>query len=50
VNEEFGVMVAARGDNARAVPIVEVAGQMKAVPADHSWIASARHVGTCFGD
>lgn len=49
-NEKFGVMVAARGDDTRAVPIAEVAGRMKAVPAEHSWIASARQVGTCFGD
>ena len=27
----------------------EVAGKRKRVPADHPWIAAARHVGTCLG-
>lgn len=48
--ERFGMMVAARGDDTRAVPISEVAGKLKLVPSDHSWVTSARHVGTCFGD
>lgn len=46
----FGVMVAARGEGTEAVPISEVAGQRKEVPTSHSWIASARAVGTCLGD
>jgi len=46
----FGVMVAASGEGVRAVPIPEVAGKIKFVPTDHSWIASARRVGTSFGD
>jgi 6-phosphofructokinase 1 len=46
----FGVMVAARGDGTEAVPLEEVAGRRKIVPLDHSWIATARHVGTCLGD
>ena len=46
----FGVMVAARGDGVKAVPIAEVAGRLKIVPADHPWIDSARRVGTCLGD
>jgi 6-phosphofructokinase 1 len=46
----FGVMVAARGEGTDAVPISEVAGRRKEVPPDHSWIASARAVGTCLGD
>jgi 6-phosphofructokinase 1 len=46
----FGVMVAARGDGTRPVPIADVAGRRKGVPLDHPWIASARAVGTCFGD
>ena len=46
----FGVMVAARGDNAVAVPMEEVAGKLKTVPLDHPWIKSARRVGTCLGD
>ena len=46
----FGMMVAARGEDVKAVPIIDVAGRLKSVPPDHSWIKSARHVGTCFGD
>lgn len=47
---QFGMMVASRGDDTKAVPIAEVAGRLKLVPANHSWVASARSVGTCFGD
>jgi 6-phosphofructokinase 1 len=32
------------------VPIEEVAGKLKTVPADHQWIEAARRVGTCLGD
>ena len=46
----FGVMVAARGDGVKAVPIEDVAGKLKTVPADHQWIEAARRVGTCLGD
>ena len=46
----FGVMVAARGERTEPVPLEKVAGKRKAVPLDHSWIAAARHVGTCLGD
>ncbi len=46
----FGVMVAAAGDDTRAVPLELVAGRRKTVPLDHSWIETARHVGTCLGD
>jgi len=46
----FGVMVAARGDGVKAVPIEEVAGKLKTVALDHQWIEAARRVGTCLGD
>ena len=46
----YGVMVAAKGEGTRAVPLSEVVGKRKTVPLDHPWIASARHVGTCLGD
>lgn len=46
----FGVMVAARGEGTKPVPIAEVAGKLKTVPPDHQWIESARRVGTCFGN
>jgi ATP-dependent phosphofructokinase / diphosphate-dependent phosphofructokinase len=47
---KFGVMVAARGDGAVPVPLQDVAGKLKSVPFDHSWVATARRVGTCMGD
>ncbi|OHE88860.1 MAG: 6-phosphofructokinase [Verrucomicrobia bacterium RIFCSPLOWO2_12_FULL_64_8] len=46
----FGVMVAARGDGVKAVPIKDVAGSLKTVPRDHPWVEAARRVGTCLGD
>ena len=46
----YGVMVAARGEGHTAVPLEEVAGNKKLIPADHPWIESARRVGTSFGD
>jgi 6-phosphofructokinase len=48
--EQYGVMVAARGEGTEAVPLGDVVGRRKTVPPDHPWIASARHVGTSFGD
>jgi 6-phosphofructokinase 1 len=44
------VMVAVHGDQCDPVPLEDVAGRTKQVPLDHSWITSARLVGTCFGD
>jgi 6-phosphofructokinase len=46
----YGVMVASRGDGTEPVPLEKVAGKRKAVPLDHQWIETARHVGTCLGD
>jgi 6-phosphofructokinase 1 len=45
-----GVMVAARGETAVPVPLEDVAGKTKLVPADHPWVESARRVGVSFGD
>jgi 6-phosphofructokinase len=45
----FGVMVSARGENAVAVPLEEVAGQRRTVPLDHPWITSALRVGSSLG-
>lgn len=47
---EFGVMVAARGEGTATVPLEDVAGNLKLVPADHDWITAARKVGTSLGD
>src|SRR5580700_7051639 len=48
--EHFGVMVAARGENAEPVPLDQVAGKRKSVPRDHPWVQAARRLGTCLGD
>ena len=48
--EHYGVMVADYKDETRAVPLADVIGKRKTVPLDHSWIKSARLVGTCLGD
>jgi 6-phosphofructokinase 1 len=48
--EQFGVMVASRGDLAVPVPLVDVAGYKKLVPPDHPWVISAKRLGTTFGD
>jgi ATP-dependent phosphofructokinase / diphosphate-dependent phosphofructokinase len=47
---QYGVMVSARGDGAKPVPLKDVAGKLKAVPPNHPWIATARRVETCLGD
>ena len=47
---EFGIMVAAKGTDATTVPLKEVAGKVKYVPADHPWVKAARQVGTGLGD
>lgn len=47
---KFGQMVASRGDNLVAVPIVKVAKSIKVVPVNHWWIEAARRVGTNLGD
>lgn len=47
---QFSVMVAARGDDTELVPLEQVAGQLKLVPPDHEWIATARKLGTGLGD
>ncbi|MDR3671954.1 MAG: ATP-dependent 6-phosphofructokinase [Holophaga sp.] len=46
----YNVMVAYRNGLCVPVPLQDVVGQRKLVPADHHLIHSARQVGTCFGD
>jgi 6-phosphofructokinase 1 len=46
----YGVMVAARGEGAAAIPLDDVVGKRRVVDLDHPWIQSARGVGTCLGD
>jgi ATP-dependent phosphofructokinase / diphosphate-dependent phosphofructokinase len=47
---QFGVMVAARGDGTKPVPLKDVVGKRRTVPLEHDWIQSARSVHTSFGD
>ena len=46
----YGVMLAARGEKAEPVPLDQVVGKIRTVPLDHTWIESARYVGTSLGD
>jgi ATP-dependent phosphofructokinase / diphosphate-dependent phosphofructokinase len=46
----YGVMVAARGDDTKAIKLEDVAGKIKTVPPDHPWVESARRVGANLGD
>jgi 6-phosphofructokinase 1 len=46
----FGVMIAARGEEAVPVPLAEVVGKRKTVPLDHAWIRTARSIGVSLGD
>lgn len=48
--EQYGIMIAARGDGVEAMPLEDIVGKRKVVPLDHPWIESARNVGTCLGD
>ncbi len=48
--EQYGNMVAVKGGEMVLVPLKDVVGKIKLVPADHAWVKSAREVGTCMGD
>lgn len=50
VKQQYGVMLAVKGDDIVPVPLEDVAGGTKTVPPDHPWVQSAKNVGTCFGD
>ncbi len=45
-----GAMIAVTGETTTAIPLEEVVGKRLVVPLDHSWVNSARQVGTCLGD
>ncbi len=47
---QYGVMVAARKEDTKPVPLEDVAGKLRSVALDHAWVAAARRVGTCMGD
>jgi ATP-dependent phosphofructokinase / diphosphate-dependent phosphofructokinase len=46
----YDVMVALQGEHTVPVPLTEVAGKKKRVPAGHPWLETARLVDTCLGD
>jgi 6-phosphofructokinase 1 len=46
----YNRMVAMKGSEVTSVPLEQVAGKIKLVPADHPLIRAARRVGTNFGD
>lgn len=46
---EFGRMVALCGDRITSVPLSEVAGKTRYVPADHELIVQGERMGVCFG-
>jgi 6-phosphofructokinase 1 len=45
-----GIMVAVKDQAIKPVPLEDVVDQRRTVPLEHSWIESARRVGTCLGD
>jgi len=45
-----GVMVARCGSKTIPVPLEQVVGKRRTVPLDHTWIVTARRVGTALGD
>jgi 6-phosphofructokinase 1 len=46
----FGVMIAARGEEAVPIPLEDVVGRRKSVPLDHPWVQTARRIGVSLGD
>ncbi len=50
LENRYGYMVGMRGHEVIPVPLADVAGKLKLVPADSSIVASARALGTSFGD
>ena len=48
--DEYGVMVASKEYRVQPVPLEQVVGKQRSIPADHPWIESARRVGTNLGE
>ncbi|QBG47064.1 6-phosphofructokinase [Verrucomicrobia bacterium S94] len=46
----YNVMVGLKGERCVAVPLEDVAGRTKVVPAGHPWLKTAVLVDTCLGD
>jgi ATP-dependent phosphofructokinase / diphosphate-dependent phosphofructokinase len=49
-NEKFNCMVAISNDKLNTIPLENVGGKVKKVPADHNLIKIGMQMGTCFGD
>ena len=47
---KFGLMVTQIGDDITSVPLAQVGGKLKLVPANHALIRKSRKMGICFGD
>jgi len=47
--ENFGTMVAIRGNQIVAVPLEEVGGRLRLVEPENQLVEKARHMGVCFG-
>jgi 6-phosphofructokinase 1 len=45
-----GFLLGYKGNEIVEIPLRDVAGLHHSVPLEHNWIASAKKVGTCFGD
>ena len=50
IEENYGNMVALKNGDILPVPLREVAGKLKTVPADSPVVRAARQIGICFGD
>ncbi|MFK5970378.1 MAG: ATP-dependent 6-phosphofructokinase [Candidatus Marithrix sp.] len=48
--EEYGIMMAVKGEQVLPVKLEEVVGKRKIVPLNHSWIETANEVGICLGN
>ncbi len=48
--ENFGQMVAIRGNEIISIPLEEVGGRLRLVDPENGLVNKARHMGVCFGD
>lgn len=48
--QKFGLMVCKDGETITSVPLDQVGGRLKLVPADYPLIKKSRKMGICFGD
>jgi len=50
INKDYGKLVTLNGDKIDAVPLCDIAGKLKTIPADYEMISQAKEIGVCFGD